>query len=178
MAGPHPTRRQALAGGLAALAGAAAGCSALRSDDSPDDPSYERLPLTAVYVDDGVDLAMPEAVQTVGATTNADLLLLPDDVDVGAEQAVEWLADERAVALLGEDAEAKWFEWVRSEAYDDTFGRQGGADSEPDPFLLVAAAVGTRVTTYRRSWGDDPRDRDLLRALDETLVDIEDRTPA
>jgi hypothetical protein len=33
------------------------------------------------------------------------------------------------------------------------------------------------MKTYRRSWSDSPRNRDILRALDETLVAIENETP-
>ncbi len=177
-AGPRPTRRGVLAGAGAALGSAMAGCAALPGGGSTDDRAYERLHLTAVYVDDGVDLSVPDELQTVRATTNADLLVLPADTGTDAGQAVEWLADDRVVALLGDGAEATWLDWARSDAYGDAFGEGGTADAEPDPYLLVAGAVGLDVSTYRHSWSDGPRDRDVLRALDEVLVDLESKTPA
>lgn len=166
-----------LAGAGAALAAAVTGCAALPGDDAPQNQTYERLQRTAVYVADGVDLSVPEEVQTVNAAGNADLLVLPGDTGVDAETAVDWLAAGRVVSLLGGAAEATWLSWARSETYRDAFGEGGFGDSEPDPELLVATARETDVTTYRRSWSDEPRNRDVLRALDETLVDIETGTP-
>lgn len=96
---------------------------------------------------------------------------------VDAEQAVEWLADESALTLLGDEAESTWLAWVQSDACADTFDAQGFGDAEPDPDLLVAAAIGLDTPRYSRTWSDGPRDRDVLRALDETRVDIENRTP-
>lgn len=61
---------------------------------------------------------------------------------VDAEQAVEWLADESALTLLGDEAESTWLAWVQSDACADTFDAQGFGDAEPDPDLLVAAAIG------------------------------------
>jgi len=162
-----------------ALTGAVAGCGALlgdlAGDDPPDDQAYERLQVVAVHADEGVDLAVPAEVSTVRGTNNADLLVLPGDTDTGTEQAVEWLADGRILALLGDSAEETWLRWVRSDAYEETFEQEGYGDAEPDPDLLVAAAVDLEITTYRHTWGSGPRDRDVLRALDEALVDIEDR---
>lgn len=154
--------------------GALGGCAALRGDDAPDDLEFERLQRTPVYRDDGVDLSLPEEVPTVSATNNADLILLSGEPDVDAERAVEWLADNRVLALLGDAAESTWLAWVESDAYTDTFNTEGAADSEPDPDLLVAAAFELDVTRYGHTWSDGPRDRDVLRALDEILVDIEE----
>lgn len=172
------TRRRALLAGGAALAVGLAGCTVLTDDRTPADQSFERLHLTAVYVHEDVDLAVPDDVPTVRAMTNADLLVLPGDSDADAEQVVEWLADERVLALLGDAAEGTWLAWARSEAFDEHFERRGSSDAEPDPDLLVAAAVGLDVPTYRHSWSDGPRDRDVLRALDEILIDLEQRTPS
>jgi hypothetical protein len=170
------TRRQALASAGVALLGAVAGCSDF-TERSPEEQSYPTLRQTPVYVADGVDLAVPDDIPTVSATTNADLLVLPGDTDVGAEQAVEWLAADLVVALLGEAAEPTWIDWVRSDAYSETFEDRGLADGDPDPQLLVGAAVGLHVPTYRHTWGNEPDDSDILEALDEDLADIEERTP-
>lgn len=175
--GARPTRRQALAGGGAVLVGAVAGCVSFRGDEPPDNQAYERLHLTPVYVEDGVGLSVPEAVPTVDATNNADVIVLPGDTAVGPGQAVDWLAAERVLALVGAGSEGTWFAWARSDVYAETFDGEGLGDSEPDPYLLVAAAVGIDTTTYRHSWSDTPRDRDVLRALDGVLVDLESRTP-
>lgn len=174
---PPLTRRRLVRNAGVALSVAAAGCGTLPGDGTPDEQSYDRLQQTAVYVADDVSLSLPEEIPTVTATNNADLLVLPGDTDIEAQQAVDWLADERILALLGGSAEDTWLSWARSDAYDDTFQDEGVSDSEPDPQLLVAAAVGLHVTTYRHSWGDGPRDRDVLRKLDEDLTDLDTRTP-
>lgn len=177
----HLTRRQALAGTGATLVGTIAGCASLPDEESEDGPAgesaYERLQRTAVYVDSDVDLSIPDDVPTVSAPNNADLIVLPGDTEVGAERAVDWLADERVLALLGDESEPTWLAWVRSDVYTDTFRGEGAGDAEPDPNLLVAAAIDVTVTTYRFTWGEGPRDRDVLQRLDETLDDIQARTP-
>ncbi|WP_042664573.1 hypothetical protein [Haloferax sp. ATB1] len=172
------TRRNALrACGIAALS-SFAGCSALPPDDSDTEkPTYERLDVTPVYVAEEVDLAMPATIETVNAPHNADLLVLPADTTTDAEQAVEWLTDDRVLALLGETAETTWLSWVRSDAFRDAFDTQGYSESEPSPTLVVGAKVGLNTTTSRYSWGDEPSHRDVLQALDESLVAIEKRTP-
>lgn len=171
------TRRQVLAGAGIAAIGAVAGCSGVGGDDSPEEQEYTTLYQTPVYVADGVELAFPDEVPIVDAPINADLLVLPGNTDVEAEQAVDWLAADRAIALFGDAAEGTWISWVRSDAYSDTFDDQGVADGEPDPQLLVGAAVGLHVPTYRHTWGSEPQERDVLEALDEDLADIEARTP-
>ena len=171
-----PTRRDVLRASGVVAVGALAGCSAL-GDDTPEEPSYRQLPTTAVYVADGVDLSVPPEIETVSDPVNADLVVVPADTSVTAEQAVQWLADGRAVALLGDAAEETWHAWTGSADYRDTFDTEGYADSDPDPELLVAGAIGLDVTTYRYSWGEGPSDEDVLGALDESLVDIETRTP-
>ena len=173
------TRRNALrACGIAALS-SIAGCSALPTDVSDtENPTYERLDVTAVYVADGVELSTPAEVQTVNATHNADLLVLPSDTETDAKQAVAWLLEERVLALLGESSEATWLSWARSDAFRDAFGNEGYGDSEPDPSLVVGARIGLSTTTYRYGWGDEPSNRDVLEALDESLVAIEEKTPS
>lgn len=170
------TRRQALASAGVAFLGAVAGCSGV-TERSPEEQSYPMLRQTPVYVADGVELSIPENVPTVSATNNADLVLLPGATDVKAQQAVDWLAADRAIALLGEAAEPTWIDWVRSDAYSETFEDRGVADGDPDPQLLVGAAVGLRVPTSRHTWANDPDDHDILAALDEDLADFEARTP-
>lgn len=171
----HRTRRQFLQASAAVAVGAVAGCSTLTGSDQVDDLAFDRLQQIAVHVDDAVDLAVPAEVQTVSEPHNADLVVVPADTDVTAEVAVNWLADERAIALVGEDAEPTWFTWAKSDPFAETFDREGLADGDPDPTLLVAAAIDLDVTTYRHTWGDGPRDRDVLRALDEAMADVESR---
>ena len=172
------TRRRALRTGGIALFSSLAGCSALTTDDAgPDDWTFEQLDATAVYVADGADVSVPSEVSTVDNANNADLLLLPDETTADADQVVEWLAADRVLAILGDGSEATWLSWARSDAFRDTFENEGFGDSEPDPSLVVGATIGLYVKTYRRSWSDGPRNRDVLRALDETLVAIENETP-
>ncbi|REA03911.1 hypothetical protein DEQ92_12325 [Haloferax sp. Atlit-6N] len=133
--------------------------------------------MTPVYVADGLDLSMPPDIETVSEPYNADLLVLPDDTNTNATQAVEWLTDDRVLALLGENAETTWLSWVRSDAFNDVFNTQGYSESDPDPSLVVAAKVGLTTTTSRYSWGSEPSTRDVLDALDDSLVAIEKRTP-
>ncbi|MFB6296475.1 MAG: hypothetical protein ABEH66_06525 [Halobacteriales archaeon] len=140
------------------------------------DRSYDRLQRTAVYLEDSVELSLPDEVETVSARSNADLLVLPGDTEVDAEQAVGWLADERVLALVGDASESTWLTWARSDVYADAFENEGYADGDPGPQLLMAATIGPQVRTYRRTWADGPPNRDLLRGLDETLVDIEAET--
>lgn len=172
------SRRRALHAGSVALFGSLAGCSSTPTDESePQDLTFDRLDVTAVYVADEVDLSMPEGVETVAATDDADLLVLADETDVDAEQAVEWLTADRVLSLVGDSSEATWLSWARSDAFEDAFENRGYSDSEPDPSLLTGAKIGNYVKTYRRSWSSGPRDRDVLRALDESLVAIEQETP-
>lgn len=172
------TRRSILQAIGIALLGSLAGCSALLSDSSrSEEPTYKRLDATAVYVADSVELSMPPEVETVDATHNADLLVLPGDTTTDAEQAVEWLAADRVVALLGDEAEATWFSWAGSDAFRDAFENEGYGGAQPDPPLVVGAKIGLYVETYRHSWDDDPSDREVLKALDKSLVAIEKETP-
>ncbi|WP_148415046.1 hypothetical protein [Haloferax sp. KTX1] len=172
------TRRTALRACGVAACSSLAGCSALQTDDSDTEkPTYERLDVTPVYVADELDLSIPPDIETVSAPHNADLLVLPDDTDTDATQALEWLTDDRVLALLGENAETTWLSWARSDAFNDVFDTQGYSESEPAPTLVVAAKVGLNTTTSRYSWGSEPSTRDVLGALDESLVAIEKWTP-
>ena len=172
------TRRDALRTGSILLFSSLAGCSALTDDGAgSEDRTYERLAVTAVYVADGVDVSVPPEISTVDSANNADLLLLPGETTADADQIVEWFADERVVATLGDSSEATWLSWARSDAFRDAFKNEGFSESKPDPSLVVGAKIGLYVSTYRRSWSDGRRNRDILRALDETLVAIENETP-
>lgn len=171
------TGRRTLLGVGSGLLGLLAGCATLPGGRQPEEQSFSRFHLTAVYIAESVDLSLPEEVSTVGTADNADLVVLPDVPSVDAQQAVDWLAQGRVLALIGLDAEATWLGWAQSDPFKDAFAQGGYADGEPDPYLLVAAEIGPNVPTYRHSWGDTPRDRDLLRSLDRDLVDIEERTP-
>jgi hypothetical protein len=170
-------------GAAGTLAGALAGCAALSDgldeeeppgDDGPDE--YRRLDTVGVHVAEGVDLSVPDEVETVSAPTDADVVVLPDETGVAADQAADWLADDRVLALLGADAEATWLGWARSDPFRDALDG-GFADAEPDPQLLVGGAVGAHVRTYRHTWADGPDDDDVLEALDENLADLARRTP-
>ncbi|ODR81723.1 hypothetical protein BG842_17770 [Haladaptatus sp. W1] len=173
----HCTRRNALRVTGIALFSSFAGCSALSTNSADsEDLSFERLGVTAVYVTDGVELSMPAEVQTVDNIHNADLLILPGDTDADAQKAVKWLVDDRVIALLGDSSEPTWLSWARSDTFGDAFQNRGYGDGEPDPSLIVAAKIGQYVETYRHTWGDDPSDNDVLRALDESLVTIEKKT--
>ncbi|MEF8801928.1 MAG: hypothetical protein V5A38_12255 [Halolamina sp.] len=141
-------------------------------------PAYEQLPQTAVYTADDVGIRLPESVQRVAAPTNADLIVLHGNPAVEAEQAVTWLAEERAVALLGDRAQETWLDWARSEAYRETFGSGELAAGDPPPHLLVAAASGSDMSTYRYSWSDQPSNGDIVRTLDDAMVEIANGTPA
>lgn len=150
------------------------GCSFLsgNSPSSEATPEYERLRNTATYVGDDVDLRLPDAVPRVEASTNADLIVIQGTPDVSVETAVSWLADDRVLALLGDRAEETWLEWARSEEFRSAFDTGGVGDADPDPQLLVGATIGVRVTTYRKTWGDQPSNSDIAAALDETMDDI------
>lgn len=171
------TRRRTLLAASSGVIASLAGCAALTNDGTEEELSFDQLQRTTVYVDEAVELAMPADVPTASTTENADLLVLPGDPAIVAQQAVNWLAEERILALVGSASEATWLDWAQSDPFTETFGPGGYADGEPDPLLLVAAKIGETVPTYRHSWGDTPRDRDLLRALDEDLADIANRTP-
>lgn len=175
----NPTRRRLLqtAGALSTVS--LAGCTAMvdSSRTATSTPEYEHLPQTAVYTDDDVGIRLPESVPRVDAPTNADLVVLHGNPEEEAEQAVDWLAGDRAVALLGDRAQETWLEWAESEAYEETFESNGRAAADPAPHLLVAAASDTDVSTYRYSWGDQPSNGDVVRALDDAMVEMATETP-
>jgi hypothetical protein len=158
---------------------ALAGCSDL-SDGTPtptQTPSYDHLRTSPIYRGEDIGLRIPDRLPTVEAPTNADLIIIHGNPAVDGEQAVRWLADDRAVALLGDSAQSTWTEWTQSNAYRDAFQSKGQGEAEPEPHLIVAAAVGTTATTFRYSWDGLPSNAQLLDALDEAVADIETLTP-
>lgn len=171
-----------LAGTAATLAAGFAGCAALPDagleGDPQGTPTVRRLRDTPVYVAEGVDLAVPSAVETVESADEAELIVLSDDTDVDAGRAADWLVADRVVALLGAEAQATWIDWVQSDAFEEAFPSGEHAVGEPAPQLVVGVAVDDRVSTYRWTWDDGPGDRDVLRALDEVLADLATETPA
>jgi hypothetical protein len=169
------SRRRVLAGLGAAASGFLAGCGSTSDEGTPATPTFERLDVTSVHVADDLALSVPAAVPTVGSRANAELLVLPGDAAVGAAGVADWLADGKVLGLLGPAAEATWLDWADSEAVAEHFDTEGVSDANPDPQLLVAAAVDRSLPTYRTTWGDEPTDRDVLVALDDALVDVHDR---
>lgn len=153
------------------------GCS-FPSGNTPsnaDTPEYEHLRNTATYVGEDVSLRLPDDVQRVDAPTNADLIVVHANTDVSVETVVSWLADDRAIALLGDRAEGTWLEWAQSEEFENAFDTAGVSDANPDPQLLIGATVELRVTTYRKTWSEQPSNEDIIAALSETMRDIENR---
>lgn len=173
-----PLHRRRLLAGAATLTAAVAGCSGVpATDDTPEALQFEELHQTPTCAAEAVDLALPDEVPTESDPDDAELLLVPGDTNVDAQQTADWLAADRAIALLGDDAEPTWIDWKRSDAFAEAFENEAVADNDPDPQLLVGVAVESRTATYNRTWADGPRERDLLRALDEILVDVVERTP-
>ena len=156
-----------------------AGCASLsNSDPSADQPrEYDHLTETTVYLADDVGLRLPEDATSVAEPEDAELLVLHGNLAVPPERVVAWLTEDRVVALLGDRAQQSWLEVVRSDAYSEAFAAEGYSVGEPAPHLLVGVAVEDRTTTYRKSWGNQPTNEDLLAALDETLADIRTRKP-
>lgn len=152
-----------------------AGCSALSTGTSTPTPAppYDHLRNTPIYRSDDVGLRIPDRLPTVEAPTNAELLVIHGNPAVDAEQAVTWLVDGRAVALLGDSAQTTWTRWTQSEAYRETFQSKGRSEATPEPHLLVATAAGTTAETHRYSWSDLPSNTQLLDALDDAIADIE-----
>jgi hypothetical protein len=158
---------------------ALAGCSALsdRTSTPTQTPSYDHLRTTSIYRSDDIGLRIPDRLPTVETPTNADLIVIHGNPAVDGEQAVRWLADGRAVALLGDRAQSTWTEWTQSDAYRTAFQSNGRSEAAPEPHLIVAAAAGTTATTFRYSWDGLPSNAQLLDALDEAVADIETLTP-
>lgn len=123
----------------------------------------------ALYVAPGVGVDVPERLEAVPATHNADLLVFPDETDTDAGQAVDWLAAGRSIALLGPEAESTFHGWARSDPYRDAF-TGGSADAEPDPDLLVAVPQDALVSTHQYTWATEYADREVFEALDDAFA--------
>jgi hypothetical protein len=175
----HPrdwhSRRRVLAGLGAAVSAGLAGCGSTDDDGTPEKPDFERVDATSVHVDDGVDLSVPAPVSTVEHTHNAELRVLPGDAAVDAEQVADWLADEKILALFGPAAQSTWIEWASSDAVDEHFDTSGVSEAEPAPQLVVAAAVGLSLPTFRTTWDDEPTGRKVWTAIDDALADVKGR---
>lgn len=171
-------RRRLLAGAGAALLGAAAGCSSLGGASEPEEPDIDRLTELAVYRADGVELTFPEGVSTVDAPEDAYVVVLPGDTDVGPETAADWFTSGRVIALIGDGAEPTYLDWRRSDTFDATFDNEGVGDASPDPQLLAANSVDNFLYRYGRTWGNEPSETDLLKGLDEVLIEMESQTPS
>lgn len=168
------TRRQVLVTSGTAVAGALAGCSSLNEEETPEE--YEHLQQRPVYVDEDVELSIPDTVQRVDAPGDADLIVIPDTPDIEVSQAVEWLEEKRAIALLGGEAQSTWLSWVESDAFEEAFDPQAFGEGDPEPQLLIAWDDGSLITQQQYNWVSDPSDNEMLTALNKTLGDIDPRT--
>jgi hypothetical protein len=167
------TRRRFLQGVSAISVASLAGCSVLSDDSTPTPtPEYDTLEGTPTYRGDDVGLGLPEAVPRADSPSGAELIVVHGNPSVDADQAISWLADGRAVALLGDAAAETWREWTSSDAYAEAFDDRGRAESDPEPHLLVAGANETTVRTNRYSWADLPSNAELVESLDEAVADI------
>lgn len=171
----YTTRRRILSTSGITIVGTLAGCTDLLGNETTPE-EYEHLQQRPVYVAASVDLSIPDTVQTVDAPDDADLVVIPDKPNIEAPKAVEWLEQKRAIALLGEEAQSTWLSWEQSDAYVEAFDPKGGAEGDPEPNLLIAWYTGPLVTTQHYIWRPDPTDNEVLRALNDTLGDIEPRT--
>jgi hypothetical protein len=172
-----PTRRRLLAGAGAALLGATAGCANVTGGwvggDDGEDRELQRLDETTTYRADGVDLTLPETVPAAGSAGAAELLLLPGDTDVETDQAVDWLAGGKRLALVGSESEPTWLEWAGSEPFTRQFDNEGIGDGTPDPQLVAAHAVDNFVYRYNHTWEGGPDDQQLVWGIDEFLVEMD-----
>lgn len=155
-----------------------AGCSAFPAGASSPTPTpdFEGLGSISIYTSDDVGLRVPDRIATVDAPSEADLIVLHGNPAVDVEQAVTWLANGRAVALLGDRAQSTWIEWTASAPYREAFGAGGRSEAEPAPHLIVSAAVDSSISTHRYSWPELPRNGEILEALDDAMHDIAGRT--
>ncbi|MFB6309857.1 MAG: hypothetical protein ABEH64_01615 [Salinirussus sp.] len=170
--------RRWLLGAAAVTAAGLAGCGTVLGDGSPTQtpPHYENLETTAIYVSPQLDLELPTRLADVAVSNpyNAELILLPADQNVGAEQVADWLADAKLVGLLGSEAQDTWRDWVESDGVDDHFDTRGVATSSPKPDLIVGYATGLTIATSRFTWAAQHNVRDVLQGLDEAVADAEE----
>jgi hypothetical protein len=172
-----PTRRRVLAGAGAALLGTTAGCANFTGgwvgSEDGEDRELQKLDETTTYPADGVDLTLPEAVPTVEAAAEAELLLLPGNTGTGVEQAVDWLAGGKRLALVGTDSEPTYLDWAGSDAFTEAFDNEGLGDGSPDPQLVAAHAVDNFVYRYNHTWEGGPDDQQLVWSLDRIMVEMD-----
>lgn len=154
-----------------------AGCPSLTNSNPPPNQSreYDQLENTKIYVADDVGLRLPEGATRVDEPENARLIVLHGNLAETPEQVTTWLTEDCIIALLGDQAQESWLDVVQSEPYHEAFDSEGHSVGEPAPHLLIAVAIEDRTTTYRKSWGDQPANDELLAAFDETMADIRTR---
>ena len=81
----YVTRRGILVTSGTAVTGTLAGCSALSGEDETPE-EYEHLQQRPVYVDEDIELSIPETVQIVDTPGDADLIVIQDTPDIEASQ--------------------------------------------------------------------------------------------
>lgn len=170
-------RRRIVATVGVGILGGLAGCLGRFGNDSSDSSAeaeeYEHLKEWPVYVADGLDLSVPPAVHIEASPSDADLIVLLDETETDVSRAIDWLADGRVLAVVGEDAQETVTSWMESDAFTDEFGEQMVGGGEPEPELVMAVDSGSIVSTHRFSWEDGPADSDILWALNKQLDDLD-----
>jgi hypothetical protein len=168
-------RRALLASAVSTVGTTIAGCSALGGSNTPEEP-FGTLDREAVFVDDAVDLSVPESVSTADDPAAAGLVVFPGDTDRSPTLSAEWLAAGSSVALLGDGCSETWNSWVTTGAFATNFDVMGAEWGQPGADLVVGAAVGLNLVTYGRTWEEPPSDREVLHELDGIAADVADRT--
>lgn len=168
-------RRRFLAGVASGAVGIVSGCT---DDVQPSTATYEyeKIDNWSVYAGPEVGISFPDEIQTVATPEDANLLFLSDTVDMKPDQPIEWVADGRVVAIIGDSPEEVWLSWRRSEAFSSTFGSQLISEGSSSPDMLLIYYNGSVVSkaTYAKSGIDrnpDPTSSELLRAVDKLLKD-------
>lgn len=153
------------------------GCSGITNSDPSTNHAHEypELNETEIYVAEDVGLRLPKDTTQVDEPGNAELIILHGNLAVAPAQVVTWLTQDRVIALLGDRAQQSWLDVVQSDPYRAAFESEGYGVGEPAPHLLIAVAIENRTTSYRKSWGNQPGNDDLLATLDETMADISSR---
>ena len=175
-------RRRSLLASLGATGLAAvAGCGALGGDDTPDEQSsmeYDDLAARNLYLASGVSVSLPADVTEVAAPDEADLVVLQDTTDVGADTGIEWLASGTGVAFVGSEGQSALLDWMESDAYDEAFESRGVGEGSPPPDFMLAFGIDRQyISTYSYTWNDDAgtTDERILDGIEESLHDLQNR---